>query len=141
MDWGYLAGYLDSDGTVYLSEKTHARTIIWASMDRKSLDKMKEFLDREGIKTKLYHSKNGMWTLNVFGRGNIIHLIFMIYKHVILKRKKLEKLYQSCIKSIKHKLFLYWKWQHRWYILEKAKQKTGLSLKELFVKYTGVNYK
>lgn len=136
MDWGYIAGYLDADGSACINKKGNYYDIRFASIDRKSLDQIKKYLCKNFIRSKIYKSKTKtgkIYTLIVSRKMEVIDLIFMIYNKVILKKEKLRKIYNIYLNSIENHKYLYWRKNQDRKILVREQKRLNLNNRELYI--------
>ena len=63
MNWDYLAGFVDGEGCLYLGQNKHQNTttvsarIVLSSTNKKVLDFIFNFLQKEGIKSSILYKK------------------------------------------------------------------------------------
>ena len=138
MNWGYIAGYLDADGTVICNMRNHQYILSWTSIDKLSLVKMKDFMEANGIPSKLYEGNrrtkagNTPWVLMVSRRIHIVDLGYLLLPHIVLKKDKLIKLINRCNKSMYTRFLNRWKNSQGEKFMNKRLKRTGLTLEKCY---------
>lgn len=95
MDWGYVTGYFDGEGTagVYGREKRKGLRpeLIWANTNLESLQAIQNFIGaghiRDRCKQKLHYKQ--MYALVVSRKEDIARIIPLMLPHAIIKREAL----------------------------------------------------
>jgi len=108
MNWDYIAGLIDGEGTIGINE-TYNRVYIKISNTHKpTLEKVQIFLKNKGIKSTITINnpkiKNLCYNLIIGGNIGAIRVLTAIQDRVYIKRKKVKK----AINFLKNT-------PHRWY--------------------------
>ena len=99
MDWGYVAGFFDGEGSVRLkaapSRPNYALTgLSWANNNLESLEAIQAFIEAGHIQIR---KKRGMMTkeayqLNISKVEELIRVGEMMLPHLIIKRERMQKM-------------------------------------------------
>jgi hypothetical protein len=85
MDWPYLAGFTDGEGSIKMYKRDYPR-ITWGQKERLVLDEIKTFL---GLSNAITLSRDCHY-LQVCDRQTVLHIIRNIYPHSIVKRPDMD---------------------------------------------------
>jgi hypothetical protein len=97
MDWGYVTGYFDGEGTVWIGKpkarKTTRCSLSWANSHKESLDAIQAFIGcgsvkPHGNKTRSPHHKP-MYDLTVTRRVDMIRVAEAMLPYSIIKKEQL----------------------------------------------------
>jgi len=99
MDWGYITGYFDGEGTVefYRSRSKGAKAmrcaLCWHNSDRESLEQIVAFMGCGKVRTrKRVGFYKVMYGLHVEKRTDLLRVLPFLIMHSIIKKSKLVKL-------------------------------------------------
>jgi len=99
MNYDYIAGFFDGEGSVCAQRagnNVHFKLDI-SNTNKEVLEKIKEFLDNQGIKSslytrKLYEGRKQAYDLVICNKKDILEVLFNIMCKVIVKRPQVEYL-------------------------------------------------
>lgn len=104
IDWGYVAGYFDGEGTAHMRQKTPV--LEWYNTNKESLDEMKKFLDvGRVVQKKVRDGYLPCFRLIVTKHENCLAVAKELVKVCIVKRPVLEEM----IKTIEGHSYQRWK--------------------------------
>lgn len=103
MNWDYLAGFFDGEGSAYLSAQRHGDcrsgftfrpTLKIAQKDRGVLDEIYRFV---GLGQVSREGKNGMyWAWTACSARQCLQIIPQLEEHSVFKRRQLALLKEAC---------------------------------------------
>lgn len=101
MDWSYVAGFFDGEGSIHKDKKSNSWTVQLTQKDREVLDQIREFLINHSISpVGIYYRLNGK-TINdkhfdihilIFSkRANVIRFFQAVLPYLIVKKAKAKE--------------------------------------------------
>lgn len=106
MDWSYVAGYFDGEGSVSCStiargesKKTHA--LFWFNTHRPSLDAMRAFMGVGVVRERLHGlKKKRAFVLQIGRKVDLLHALDHMIPHLLIKREKADALRAYLIEHV-----------------------------------------
>ena len=98
MDWSYIAGYFDGEGSVSLhTTKRGQKTfrLSWCNTNKESLEKMQEYMNAGHINMRKhsgYGSRKIIYTLNINRKIDLLRALDELIPRLIIKKQKAEEL-------------------------------------------------
>jgi len=97
MDWSYIAGFFDGEGSVIKNYNQTGRPypyLSWSNTNKEVLDRVCEFLIDNNIRAKVNHWANGdvnnhgwkdKYWLTVYDKESVLTCIYAMHPHLIIK--------------------------------------------------------
>lgn len=102
MDWGYVAGFFDGEGTAGIYEEKTKRPgwyraeLSWGNTNLESLERIRDFIQRgkvsENRRHKVKPHYKTMYYLKICDREGILHVAPMLLRYSIVKREALIRI-------------------------------------------------
>lgn len=98
MNWGYVTGYFDGEGTVGLYRKSATRngmsvSLSWCNTHRESLEALQAFIECGVIRERRHVPRTKpFYALYVERRADLMRIIPLMLPHSIIKAEKLSAL-------------------------------------------------
>jgi len=102
MDWSYVAGFFDGEGSVTKNMNQTGRYypyLVWTNTDRRVLEEMQKFLTANRIRSKVNFWANGdvnnrgwkdKYWLTVYDKSSVQECIYNMHPHLIIKTLEVE---------------------------------------------------
>lgn len=105
MNWGYVAGYFDGEGTVnfYPRKQSASCALVWHNSNEPSLQAMQEFMGcgRVRLHTSRPNGYRPMYGLHIERRRDMLAVIPELLNFCIIKRDQLLALHEHLVTKVK----------------------------------------
>lgn len=105
LDWGYVTGFFDGEGCVYIplgSNGIGSARLIFSQKLPEVLFEIQRFLTTNGVSSTVKARSKGMHELSIFGRDNLEKVIPKLLSRSVTKQIKLLDLWRflRCFPSL-----------------------------------------
>ena len=106
MDWSYVAGYFDGEGSVCHHANGRGRKttgLAWYNSHRKSLEMIRDFMSAGHLRERPIrsHQKAPVCVLTVSRRSDLLRVLDEMIPHLIVKREAAERLREYVQTSVR----------------------------------------